>query len=55
MLTSVSISAGFLPVNVKICLQAYSEKVGHFSYNDPQFLEGRQPTVGFRVVRTITK
>ena len=26
-------------------------------YNDPQFLEGRQPqpTVGFRVVRTITK
>ena len=24
-------------------------------YNDPQFLEGRPPTVGFRVVRTITK
>ena len=33
------------------------QKVRHdlFKYNDPQFLEGRQPTVGFRVVRTITK
>ena len=39
----------------KYKLEENPRTINELVYNDPQFLEGRQPTVGFRVVRTITK